>query len=148
MDFFALETVRITPYRRISHDAHADDFGTTGRKIDAFQNLRSHDRMDLHLSNSSGVRRPGLEMMYSGTASLPMSCKQRGGFDCLQLDRSESELPAHLGDIDLNADGDERRLYRSLASMARGQGFDSAKVQVGHFTDMLLLLGDPREIVL
>ena len=25
-------------------------------------------------SNSSGVRRPGLERMFSGTASLPMSC--------------------------------------------------------------------------
>jgi len=45
------------------------------RKVDLFENLRPNDGMDLKLFKLFWGKFPGFEMICSGTASLPMSCR-------------------------------------------------------------------------
>ena len=53
-------------------------------------------------SNSSGVSLPGFEMMCSGTASLPMSCRMEAARSACNSPPSETHFLAELEGIDLH----------------------------------------------
>ena len=92
------------------------------------------------LANSASVSLPGLLRMYSGTASLPMSCKQRAGEKCLQLLATDLEKFAHLGGVNLSAAN--VAMSRLVLRIDRdGQRLDRVHVNGGHLLDVLALFG-------
>ena len=87
-------------------------------------------------SNSSGVSLPGLEMMCSGTASLPMSCRTAAARRASVSSSVKLQFPRQFHGIDADA---LQVLAGSLILGLDGQGesFDGSQMEVGNFFRVL-----------